>query len=145
MPFQPFIVVANGKEQEGYPTPALIQAAAEAPAHFMFGRSSVEAYRHPETGFWRLRDDKYDAPGTEYTKVTIKHVSQFYVDLEVELIETGSDDADREPFVDTVYVVAEDETEARALAPGKAAEYWQEREGPNVGVSTTTIRVKDHP
>lgn len=134
MTFQPFIVIdANGNELEGYPTPMLIS------------EGGGEAYRHPETGFWRARDDSYDPPGTEYQRVRIKHVKEWYVDLEVLLKDPSNEHDEPEPFTDTVYVVAQDANEARALAPAKAVEYWQEREGENVGVLTTTIRVKDSP
>lgn len=47
------------------PTPALIDACSDGRPH--------DAYQHPDTGFWRLRDDKYDAPGTEYTSVYVGH------------------------------------------------------------------------
>ena len=50
------------------PTPALIDAASDGRQH--------DAYQHPETGFWRLRDDKYDPPGTEYQQVYVAHVPE---------------------------------------------------------------------
>jgi len=50
------------------PTPALIDAASDGKPH--------DAYQHPETGFWRVRDDRYDEPGTEYTSVYVAHVPE---------------------------------------------------------------------
>ena len=50
------------------PTPALIDASNDGRPH--------DAYQHPETGFWRLRDDKYDPPGTEYTQVYVSHLPE---------------------------------------------------------------------
>ncbi len=48
------------------PTPALIDASNGGRPH--------DAYQHPDTGFWRVRDEKYDAPGTVYTSVYVAHV-----------------------------------------------------------------------
>ena len=50
------------------PTPALIDACNDGRPH--------DAYQHPETGFWRLADPKYDPPGTVYTKVRVGHVPE---------------------------------------------------------------------
>jgi hypothetical protein len=66
----PFVVL----ERHGFsyrvlgdmPTPALIDASNDGRPH--------DAYQHPDTGFWRLRDDKYDADGTVYTSVYVSHV-----------------------------------------------------------------------
>ncbi len=69
MSLNPFVVLTSTafsyKVVGDTPTPALIDAANDGRQH--------EAYVHPETGFWRLRDDKYDAPGTEYTLVYVAH------------------------------------------------------------------------
>lgn len=72
MRINPFVVVrSKGFVYEvlgDTPTPALIDACNDGKPH--------DAYQHPETGFWRLRDDKYDAPGTEYQPVYVAHVPQ---------------------------------------------------------------------
>jgi hypothetical protein len=68
-PRNPFVVLQGSgfsyKVLGDTPTPALIDACSDGRPH--------DAYQHPETGFWRLRDDKYDPPGTEYTQVYVSH------------------------------------------------------------------------
>lgn len=85
----PFVVVrSKGFVYEvlgDMPTPALIDASNDGRPH--------DAYQHPETGFWRLRDDKYDRPGTEYTSVYVAHVPECrgYPDLPMpHLVEFGT-------------------------------------------------------
>lgn len=72
MSINPFVVVkSKGFVYEvlgDTPTPALIDASNDGRPH--------DAYQHPDTGFWRLRDDKYDPPGTTYASVYVAHVPE---------------------------------------------------------------------
>jgi hypothetical protein len=68
----PFVVLTGSafsyKVVGDTPTPALIDASNDGKPH--------EAYQHPVTGFWRLRDEKYDPPGTAYTSVYVAHLPE---------------------------------------------------------------------
>lgn len=130
MTYQPFIVTdLYGQELPGLPTPMLIS------------QGGGEAWQR-DSGIWRAAEPT-DPPGTVYKRVRVKHVEEFYVEATVQLLDPSDDDFE-ETFTDSIYVVAQNEAEARALAPAKAAEYWQGRY-PNVTVTTNVIRVKDSP
>lgn len=100
-----------------------------------------DAYCPEGSGFWRLRDDKYDPPGTTYTRVSIVRTEDYAVDVHITVIEKGHEDEPIE-YDDTFHVVAANDTEASHRAMEQAGTDIEERYGDDCshGVEVRKVR-----
>lgn len=131
---QPFAVIetSTGRHLDGLPTPLLIQTG------------SGEAWQE-DRGIWRLRDDRHDPRGTEYTRVRVVRQYEYIVDLTVEVVDPSGDALDEyssEPDHRSIHVEATSPREADDLARGRAADEAREWAG-DVPLIITTIRVEE--
>ena len=122
-----FIVkdASTGQILPGLPSPMLIQMGGGQAYRIAPEKAPDPRFpkRQSDDGFWRYRDDEYDPPGTEYTRVRIGHTEQYYVEVEVEGIGNNIQDG---AYTMGVHVEAEDQYQARRLAQQKAIERLME-------------------
>lgn len=117
---------STGEVLPGLPSPLLIQQGGGQAWRVPYeGTPDPYHPRQVDHGFWRLRDDSYDPPGTEYQRVRIVHTEQYYVEVEVEDLE-DVDNPDAEPWTVGVHVEAEDRDQARRMGMSKALQHEQE-------------------
>jgi hypothetical protein len=86
-----------GQVLPGLPSPMLISVgggeAYRVPPEKEW--DGISPKRQSDDGFWRLRDDKYDPPGTEYTRVRIGQTERYYVTVNMQDMDPATEKEDQ--------------------------------------------------
>jgi hypothetical protein len=118
-----FIVkeTSTGEVLPGLPSPMLISVgggeAYRVPPEKEW--DGISPKRQSDDGFWRLRDDKYDAPGIVYTRVRIGHTDQYYVLVNMQDMTPFMEDEEDRVFPYSMWFEAESKYEALRWAREK--------------------------
>lgn len=109
-----FVVIANGEEQAGTPTPFLIEAAP-CEAYFVASTDS----RYP--GAWYAKAPGYEAPDGQYQRVTIRHKDEYKVTLTIAPRDESLHESEwPAEYTDAFYVDALDKIDAESKARDEA-------------------------